>query len=182
MNDAWYEENSGKQRNRAQYGAAPLPNILAGKTPTGVRKRDLLEPKYIIIDTGNSSRRATDEELLHEYRLVQCEGDCQREMKDLGYAPLLVLLNASPVPQTMAEACPTPDTTTLIVNASLLSSSVPTATMVARTSSRALLAVILIITESAEYAFWDGEVHDEEDCQVAGALIRSNPLDESHVI
>lgn len=164
-NDPWYNDNAGKKRYRAQYGAAPLPNILAGKTPTGLRKRDLLDPNDIIIDTGNSSRRATEGELLHEYGLVQCEGDCQQEMKDLGYASLPVLPNALSVPQTMAEACPTPGTKTVTVTASPLRSSVPTATMVARTASRALSAVISVVTENAEFAFWDGEVHDdEEDC------------------
>ena len=163
--DPWYDDNPGKKGNRAQYRVAPLPNVLAGKTPTGLRKRGLLDPNDIVIDTGNSSRRATDEELLHEYGLVQCEGDCQREMKDLGYASLPVLPNALSVPQTMAEPSTTPGTTTATVTASPVYSSVPTTTMVTRTASRVLSAVISVITESAEHVFWDGEVHDdEEDC------------------
>jgi chitinase len=127
--------------------------------------RDLLDPNDIVIDTGNSSRRATDEELLREYGLIQCEGDCQREMKDLGFVSLPVQANELSVPQTVAEACPTPGTTTVTVTASPIGVSVPTATLVARTASRVLSAVTSMVTESIEYGFWDGEVHDdEEDC------------------
>jgi hypothetical protein len=147
---------------------APLPAITNGKTPTGLTKRDLLDPREIVVDMGNSSRRATDEELLEDFGLLHCEGDCKPEMNDLGFASLPVLAPELAVPQTLAEACPTPGTTYVTVTApSPTGASVPTATMVARTASRVLSAISSVITEGAEYAFWDGEVRDEkeEDCE-----------------
>jgi hypothetical protein len=166
--DPWYDDNPGNKRYRAQYKSLPLPSITNGKTPTGLRKRGLLDPNDIIIDTGNSSRRATDEEMLLDYGLIQCEGDCQSEMKDLGYASLPVLPHELAVPNTLAEACPTPATTYVTVTApSPTATSVPTATAVVRTASAVLAAVTSAMRESAEYAFWDGEVRDEkeEDCE-----------------
>jgi chitinase len=167
--DPWYQRpgNTNKRPLRAQYAQAPLPGITNGKTPTGLTKRGLLDPREIVVDTGNSSRRATDEELLEDFGLLQCEGDCKREMDDLGFASLPVLPHEFAVPQTLAEACPTPATTYVTVTApSPTSASVPTATMVARTASRVLSAISSVMTESAEYAFWDGEVRDEEeDCE-----------------
>lgn len=162
--DPWYNDHPNQKRNRPQYASPPLPNILAGKTPTYLRKRGLVDPDDIVIDTGNSSRKATDEELLRDYGMLRCEGNCQWEMKDLGYASLPVLPNAGSGPRTMAEPCTTPGTTTFTVTAA--NPSTPTDTMVAQTASRVLSAVSSVITEGVEYAFWDGERHgdDEEDC------------------
>jgi hypothetical protein len=163
--DPWYTiDNRNKMRLRNRYTTTPLPAITNGKTPTGLTKRDLLDPNDIVVDMGNSSRRATDEELLNEYGLVPCKDDCQREMKDMGYASLPVVPGSlAAVPQTLAEACPTPATTYVTVTADPIGSSVPTATRIARTASRVLSAVASVMTESAEYAFWDGEVRDEEE-------------------
>ena len=162
-NDPWYNDNPSKKKYRAQYAAAPLPNILAGKIPTNLRRRGQYDPDDIIIDTGNSSRKATDNELLEQYGLLRCEGDCQWELKDLGYASLPVLPNADLGPRTMAEPCTTPGTTTVTVTAaSPVTPSTPTATMVAETASRVLSAISAVITEVVEYAFWDGERHDDE--------------------
>lgn len=167
--DPWYQRagNTNKRQLRAQYAQAPLPRITNGKTPTGLTKRGLLDPGEIVVDTGNSSRRATDEELLEDFGLIKCEDDCKREMNDMGLASLPMLPQELAVPQTLAEACPTPETTYVTVTApSPTGASVPTATMVARTASRVLSAISSVMTEGAEYAFWDSEVRDEEeDCE-----------------
>lgn len=154
--DPWYQRagNINNRQLRAKYAQAPLPGITNGKTPTGLTKRGLLDPREIVADTGNSSRRATDEELLEDFGLRPCQGDCKREMKDFGFASLPVLPHEFTLPQTLSKACPTPATTYVTVTApSPTGASESTATMVARTASRVLSALSSVMTDAEEYAF-----------------------------
>ena len=127
----------------------------------------MLDPREIFVNTGNCSCRATNEELLENFGLIQCEDDCKQEMNDVGFALLPVLSHALAVPQTLAEAYPAPAITYVIAAApNPTGASVPTATIVARTASLVLSAISSLITVGVEYAFWDGEVCDEEeDCE-----------------
>jgi chitinase len=169
-NDPWYQRQANRYRtvNTPFYTTTPTPAYLNGKTPTGYSKRDFLSPEDIIVDEGNSSRRATDEELKDDFGFVRCEGNCQGEMQDLGFASLPVLPGAHEAPQTM-EPCTTPaGTVTVTVTADPIDDvSSPTSTTFANTASRVLSAAQSMITEAAEYAFNDGadyeDYEDDED-------------------
>lgn len=76
------------------YKQAPSAAMTAGKTTP---KRDVWfndELSFGIVDTGNSSRRATKAELFDDLGILQCDGDCEEERGALEILGLLGLTDA----------------------------------------------------------------------------------------
>ncbi|CZS97834.1 uncharacterized protein RCO7_00033 [Rhynchosporium graminicola] len=89
-NDPWYQRNAGNKQYTAGYRKAPLPRIIAGKVNRpGYSKRSSddndFDPDGIKVDEGNSTRKATDQELFEGLGFLRCEnGDCRGELEELG--------------------------------------------------------------------------------------------------
>ncbi|KAK1978686.1 hypothetical protein LZ30DRAFT_598586 [Colletotrichum cereale] len=101
-NDPWYNAHPASKRNTRLYRNAPLANIIAGKTNRpGFNKRDEddFDPEDVWVDEGNSTRKATDGELLEGLGFLRCEdGDCDGELRDLGVKSLPLLNPSATVP------------------------------------------------------------------------------------
>lgn len=118
-NDPWYQEppNLGRRGYKKFYANPPEAQFTQGKVnKPGWGKRDersvmmgMMDPDNVYVDEGNSSRRITEDELLEEFGMLRCLGDCSAEMADLGIASLPVSQMApTPTPQNVeAEATPT---------------------------------------------------------------------------
>ncbi|KAF5523516.1 Chitotriosidase-1 [Colletotrichum aenigma] len=122
-NDPWYNAHPASKRNTRLYRNAPGANIIAGKTNRpGYNKRDDEEdfnpehfnPDDVWVDEGNSTRKATDGEVLDHLGFLRCEnGDCEAELGDLGVKSLPFINPSSTVPievvayATPADALPT---------------------------------------------------------------------------
>lgn len=93
--DAWYATRANAQwfRGRSSYAEPPPDDLTRGKTkPRSIpaKKRWLHEPLEgniddIIVDEGNITRRATDQELWEVHNVIRCQSDqCESELKILG--------------------------------------------------------------------------------------------------
>ena len=82
--DPWYRlPGNIRFHSPALYRSNPPAYMTAGKTPP--RRRDWI-PDELIVDLGNSSRRASDEELFWNHGLIKCvKDDCEEELRSLGY-------------------------------------------------------------------------------------------------
>lgn len=70
------------------YRTGPPASLTQGKTKPK-RDRIWFDEEFLagVVDEGNSSRRATPEEMLDELNILQCEGDCSNErnaLSDMG--------------------------------------------------------------------------------------------------
>ncbi|EFQ28545.1 uncharacterized protein GLRG_03689 [Colletotrichum graminicola M1.001] len=104
-NDPWYNAHPASKRNTRLYRNAPPANIVAGKTNRpGFNKRDdfdpaTFDPEDVWVDEGNSTRKATDEELLEGLGFLRCEdGDCDGDLGDLGVNSLPLINPSATVP------------------------------------------------------------------------------------
>jgi chitinase len=98
LTDDWYYAYSASPddfRNRGNYQYPPPSSLTQGKSQPRLfpaKKRWLHEPfedyvdvNDIIVDEGNTTRRATDEELLETHGVLRCVSDnCKAELNALG--------------------------------------------------------------------------------------------------
>jgi hypothetical protein len=81
-NDPWYRAAANRHHNKGAYEDPPSAALTNGHSP--VNRRDWL-PDELIFDMGNSSRRASDEEIFEKHGLVRCASDdCAEEARALG--------------------------------------------------------------------------------------------------
>lgn len=121
-------------------------------------KRTLgLDPEDLYIDTGNSSRRPTNRELAEKYGLLKCEGNCENEMEQLGIASLPVFGHTELAPCTMDAHATPAGTVTVTVTASPIVALPSTPSTMSRLATTALSAAKSVITESVQYALYDGD-------------------------
>lgn len=94
-NDPWYGGTIGRRKSPLRYKQNPLPAQTNGLTQPRVApylpaKRHLGQPLVghpddIIVEEGNSTRHATDEELFQHYGIRKCASDgCKKEQEELG--------------------------------------------------------------------------------------------------
>lgn len=88
LRDQWYNNHAAdKVFGLASYAKAPDANIIGNKQPQANHfKRDTyFDPDAIVLTEGNSSRKATDEELAEEFGFYRCEtSNCKKELDILG--------------------------------------------------------------------------------------------------
>ncbi|KAI4721608.1 glycoside hydrolase [Aureobasidium sp. EXF-10727] len=93
-NDPWYGSSLGRGKNQYAYKYDPVPALTNGKTAPrnwrNLAKRELDFgdnmglPDDIIVDEGNTTRKATDEELLEDFGLYRCTSEnCDKEREAL---------------------------------------------------------------------------------------------------
>jgi chitinase len=73
--DSWFDRNPNAKQYTAAYGQAP-----------NFKRRDLdwLDPDQISVVDANSTRKATDKELRHDFGLIRCtDQECSQELADL---------------------------------------------------------------------------------------------------
>jgi len=65
-------------------------------------RRDIwFDPETIVFDDGNSTRKATDEELRDQYGFIRCSDDsCSKEMEDLGIESAVHVAPSASLPAT----------------------------------------------------------------------------------
>ena len=81
--DKWYDNRplAGNYFPTASYAPPPLARVTQGKQnkPGYFKKRAIdgskLDPSEIVFDNGNSTRKATEQELLEELNFVRCKDD-----------------------------------------------------------------------------------------------------------
>jgi len=107
-NDPWYRAAGNRQHRPSVYADPPTPAMIQRKTP--INRRDWI-PEELIVDMGNSSRRATEEEIYHRHGLIKCrEDDCAEEAQMLGLTHTLPPIDAdSAVATTFAPSVATAD-------------------------------------------------------------------------
>lgn len=155
-NDPWYQEspNRGKRMYKKFYSYPPEAQFTQGKVnQPGWGKRDamvgLVDPEDVYVDEGNSSRHITEEELLEDFGMLKCAGDCSSEMAELGIASLPVTQIApSPTPEHV-EAQTTPASASGAASMTL-------SKVVSVVVSTATAAVGAMITEIAAHAAAEG--------------------------
>lgn len=118
-NDPWYQQHSANKKYTALYRNAPPASISAGKVNRpGYNKRDDdddgFDPDEVWVDEGNSTRKATDEELFDRLGLLRCEnGDCSGKLEELGIesapftGPVPTAPPAASAFATLVDALPT---------------------------------------------------------------------------
>ncbi|GAB7351190.1 hypothetical protein MBLNU459_g1634t2 [Dothideomycetes sp. NU459] len=93
-NDPWYGSSLGRGKNQYAYKDDPPSSLTNGKTAPrswrNLAKRELDfadnmgSPDDIIVNEGNTTRKATDEELLEDFGLYRCTSqDCDKEREAL---------------------------------------------------------------------------------------------------
>lgn len=106
--DPWYDTHSASlQFARASYPSPPSFAVTQNKqNRSGYNKRgsdglDIsIDPADIVVVDGNSTRKATDEELLHNFAVLRCAGkDCRAEQEELGIESVPLFLP----PRTVVE-------------------------------------------------------------------------------
>jgi chitinase len=115
LQDPWYNLHANDRlEGQYYYSEPPGPFYTQGKVPRfGYNKRDGLvdmdgenvDPDEIIVNEGNSTRKATDEELLERFGYLRCaDGDCAAEREALGLESAVIRgpLRTS-VPDVVAE-------------------------------------------------------------------------------
>ncbi len=167
FNDPWYNRNANA--NRKGYTVSyPMPPGAAwtnGKVnQPGWNKRDV-DPNEIYVDEGNSSRRLTDQELLEEFGILRCQGDCTQEMEKLGYASLPVIENQNTSPPTVEAMITTPveAEVTAITTTTATNPGPTTLSTIMSAATRILQAAESLITASAQYALYEEELYDDGD-------------------
>ncbi|KAK2047634.1 hypothetical protein LZ31DRAFT_608928 [Colletotrichum somersetense] len=115
-NDPWYNAHPTNKRFTRLYRNAPPATLTRGKTNRpGFDKRDgddfdpaTFDPEDVWVDEGNSTRKATDEELLEDLGFLRCEnGDCDSKLGELGVSSLPLLNPSTTVPiDVVAAATP----------------------------------------------------------------------------
>jgi chitinase len=122
----------------------------------GYKKRDDFNPEDIYIDTGNSSRRPTKEELAERFGLLKCNGDnCEDEMQALGFSSLPVLGLTEVSPCTVDAGATPAGTVTVTVTASPLDAVPSAMSTISDLTTRVISAARSMITESVQDAFYD---------------------------
>lgn len=102
--DPWYTANPNYKRYTAMY---------ANKPPS--QKREWFDPDEVVFNEGNSTRKATDEELANEFGFVRCaDEECSRELEELGIQSAVTISppRSSPVPVAASLATATDAATT----------------------------------------------------------------------
>ncbi|KAK7991331.1 hypothetical protein PG988_000125 [Apiospora saccharicola] len=152
FNDPWYNRvaNAPRRAFTQYYPDPPGAQFTNGKTnrPGWNKRRDADSPDTPYVDEGNSSRKITEEELLHDFGLVRCEeDDCADEMQRLGLASL-------PVIQGPKTAPPSVEATTTIMTgtpmAVAVKGAISTTTSGPTTLSTVLSVATRVITAAAE--------------------------------
>ncbi|KAL9585251.1 MAG: hypothetical protein Q9212_001643 [Teloschistes hypoglaucus] len=111
----WFDEwNEDRDRPLAQllaYSRPPSQQITQGKLnkPGYIRKRDTssnyLDPSEIVFDDGNSTRRATDEELLADFGFLRCQDkDCRSDPEALGIRSAIVVATSRNKPTSVTAS------------------------------------------------------------------------------
>jgi chitinase len=95
LRDSWYNGHvADKIFGLANFLSAPDAAVIANNVPqANFYKRDsYFDPDEIILDDGNSTRKATDEELAEEFGFYRCDSsDCKKELDALGVeSPIVV--------------------------------------------------------------------------------------------
>jgi chitinase len=95
LRDSWYNGHAAdKVFGLANYPKSPSPAVIGNNVPqANFYKRDsYFDPDDIILDDGNSTRKATDEELAEEFGFYRCDAsDCKKELDALGVeSPIVV--------------------------------------------------------------------------------------------
>ncbi|KAL8788604.1 MAG: hypothetical protein Q9195_007199 [Heterodermia aff. obscurata] len=121
--DEWYDNRplAGNHFPTAAYAQPPAPQVTQGKQnrPGYFRKRAIdgskLDPSEIVFDDGNSTRKATEQELFEEFNFIRCKDeDCSSEREALGIESAIIVATPRDVP-TVVKATTTlaiPPTTT----------------------------------------------------------------------
>jgi len=174
FNDPWYARQSNQpRRSHTQFYPRPPPAAYTNgkvKRP-GYQKRGI-SPDEIYVDQGNSSRKATDEELLRDFDLLRCQGDCIEEMEQLGVASLPIMNNPNSSPRTQEATTTQTEHPTAVITATAANSTPTTMDTIVHAATQVLSAAQSLITQSVEHVFYD-EIHgngseekeneDEED-------------------
>jgi chitinase len=95
LRDSWYNGHAAdKVFGLANYPKSPSPAVIGNNVAqANFYKRDsYFDPDDIILDDGNSTRKATDEELADEFGFYRCDSsDCKKELDALGVeSPIVV--------------------------------------------------------------------------------------------
>lgn len=89
------------------YSKAPSAAIIKGKTKP---KRDNIwfdeDLLAGVVDVGNSSRRATEDEMFEELGILQCEEDCEEEKEALERMGLLALIDEAALVSSSISSSP----------------------------------------------------------------------------
>jgi chitinase len=114
LRDSWYNGHAAdKVFGLANYLSSPDAAVIGNNVPqANFFKRDsYFDPDEIILDDGNSTRKATDEELAEEFGFYRCDSsDCKKELNALGVeSPIIVA-----PPRTKAVDVPAATTSVMI--------------------------------------------------------------------
>ncbi|KAH7317110.1 hypothetical protein B0I35DRAFT_504515 [Stachybotrys elegans] len=97
-NDPWYNAHPTNKKYTQLYQHRPGPEFTSGKkSRPGYNLA--VDPEDIVVDEGNSTRQATEEELFENYGFLQCkDSECKDEMEELGvdYLPRINLHDIEP--------------------------------------------------------------------------------------
>ncbi|RMZ76859.1 hypothetical protein DV738_g4696, partial [Chaetothyriales sp. CBS 135597] len=108
--DPWYEVSANRGHNKAAYRHPPAYTLTVGKSP--VARRDWI-PEELVVDMGNSSRRATEQEIFEKYGLVRCaHPDCAEEAMELGLSFTVPPMEDQTATETRANAYTTAESAT----------------------------------------------------------------------
>ncbi|KAK6000837.1 hypothetical protein QM012_003562 [Aureobasidium pullulans] len=120
LRDSWY---NGHPNDRvfglASYNKAPSANVIGTNVaqPNHFKRNSYFDPDDIILDDGNSTRKATDQELAEEFGFYRCESsDCRKELDALGVESPVVVAP----PRTVAVDTPAATTSVLTETTSTL--------------------------------------------------------------
>lgn len=113
LRDSWYNGHANdKIFGLASYSKAPSANVIGTNVaqPDHFKRDSYFDPDDIILDDGNSTRKATDEELAEEFGFYRCESsDCRKELDALGVESPVVIAP----PRTVAVDTPAATTPVL---------------------------------------------------------------------
>jgi hypothetical protein len=126
-NDPWY--NAYPAPLKYIYAKTPSGAITVGKSRPNFKR--LIHEEYVegfgIVDEGNSTRRATDEEMLNDFNMLKCQTqDCAKEPEEMAHAMDVALRGdwaAPPKPLEITSAAPIPEETPLLAPGSGVTSS-----------------------------------------------------------
>jgi chitinase len=87
--DKWYNAHPIDKQYRGEYAAPPIDIVTQGKVNNpGWNKRWTdpdLDPEEILLNEGNSTRKPTDDELLEQFGILQCQSQgCEDEKSFFG--------------------------------------------------------------------------------------------------
>ncbi|RMZ84791.1 hypothetical protein DV737_g979, partial [Chaetothyriales sp. CBS 132003] len=139
-NDDWYAQNPNFQQYTARYG-----------NNHAKRNLEWFDPEDVVLDDGNSTRKATDEELRDQLGFYRCsDPTCSQELEELGLASIATIgpPRTTPARAAMAAATDTGvhDGTHPAVNGALAVQDLPPRD--SRSGGRVLAASVPVQTSS----------------------------------